>query len=166
MLGTLATDRTGETMASDQTSLDHNSALDDVRDRLQLRALVEQYARGADERDPELYAGAFTDDGYLHTGRGEIRGREALLAVAPKLARYRVTMHLVGNHYVDFAPDRSSATGVAYCDASHVYEEDGVERVYVMHIRYHDVYRRVGDGWRIAERRLELLWDEDRPLRS
>lgn len=41
-----------------------------------------------------------------------------------------------------------------------------MERVYVMHIRYDDRYRRVGGGWRIAERRLHVLWDEDHPLRS
>lgn len=139
---------------------------DQTRDLLLLRQLVEQYARGADERDATRFADVFTDDAVLHTGRGVVRGRDELVTVAPKLARYRATMHLVGNHYVDLADDGETATGLAYCVASHVYEQDGVERVYVMHIRYHDSYRRVGDGWRIAERRLELLWDEDRPLRS
>ena len=50
--------------------------------------------------------------------------------------------------------------------AKHVYEEDGVDRCYIMHIRYDDQYRRVGDGWRIAHRHLTLLWDEDHPLRT
>jgi uncharacterized protein (TIGR02246 family) len=138
--------------------------VDDLHDRSLLRRLVEQYAAGADQRDAALYADVFTDDGLLVTQVGEVRGRESLLKIAPKLARYRVTMHLVGNHHVAFAD--GGATGSAYCVARHVYAHDDGERVYVMHIRYDDVYRRVGTGWRIAERRLVLLWDEDHPLRS
>jgi uncharacterized protein (TIGR02246 family) len=141
------------------------SDLDRSADRLALRALVEQYARGADLRDAELYADVFTDDGYLHTGRGEIVGREAMLTVAPRLARYRATMHLVGNHYVTFDGD-DAAHGEAYCQASHVREVDGVDWVYVMYIVYHDVYVREPRGWRIKERRLDLRWDEDRPLKA
>jgi uncharacterized protein (TIGR02246 family) len=142
-----------------------SDTIDRTADLLALRALVQQYARGADTRDAELYAGVFTDDAYLHTGRGEIVGREALLTVAPRLARYRVTMHLVANHDVAFDGD-DNAHGTAYCQASHVREVDGVDWVYVMQIVYHDVYVREPRGWRIKERRLELLWDEDRPLKA
>lgn len=138
---------------------------DEVTDRALLRQLVQQYARAADLRDDEMFANAFTDDAILFTGRSEIVGRERLLDVVNRLSRYRVTMHLVGNHYVDLT-GADSATGQAYCVASHVYEEDGVDRVYVMNIVYNDTYRRGPDGWRIAERRLDVLWDEDRPLRS
>lgn len=45
---------------------------DETADRLALRQLVERYRRGADTHDTALYADVFTDDGYLHTGRGEI----------------------------------------------------------------------------------------------
>jgi len=138
---------------------------DDSADRLALRQLVEQYARGADTRDAELYADVFTDDAVLFTNRGEIRGRTDLLKVAPRLGRYRATMHLVGNHYVTF-DDRETARGIAYCEASHMRDVEGTDWVYVMRIVYHDVYVREPRGWRISERRLELLWDEDRPLKA
>jgi uncharacterized protein (TIGR02246 family) len=136
---------------------------DETSDRLALRMLVEQYARGADTRDAQVYADVFADDGVLVTSRGEVKGREELLTIAPRLARYRATMHLVANHYVDFQ-DADHATGIAYCQASHVREEDGAEWVYVMNIVYHDVYVREPRGWRIAHRRLEVPWDEDRKL--
>jgi uncharacterized protein (TIGR02246 family) len=138
---------------------------DEISDRSALRRLAEQYARGADTRDAELYADVFTDDGVLVTTRGEVTGRADLLTIAPRLGRYKATMHLVGNHYAEFT-DADHATGIAYCQASHVREEDGVERVYVMQIVYHDDYVREPRGWRIAKRRLELLWDEDRPLKQ
>jgi uncharacterized protein (TIGR02246 family) len=136
----------------------------ETADRLALRNLVEQYARGADTRDAVLFADVFTDDAVLVTNRGEVRGREELLTIAPRLGRYRATMHLVANHYVDFH-DGDHASGVTYCQASHMREVDGVDMVYVMMIVYHDVYVRETRGWRIAERRLEVLWDEDRALR-
>jgi uncharacterized protein (TIGR02246 family) len=136
---------------------------DETSDRLALRMLVEQYARGADTRDAALYADVFTDDGVLVTSRGEVKGREELLTIAPRLGRYRATMHLVANHYVDFQ-DADHATGIAYCQASHVTAGDDGESVYVMNIVYHDVYVREPRGWRIAHRRLEVPWVDDRPL--
>jgi uncharacterized protein (TIGR02246 family) len=138
---------------------------DRTADQLALRALVEQYARAADERDAELYADVFTDDAVLHTGRSEVVGREALLTIAPRLARYRVTMHLVANHSVTFDGD-DAAHGHVYCQASHVREVDGVDWVYVMAIVYADVYVREPRGWRISERRLDVRWTEDRPLQA
>ena len=87
--------------------------IQEVADRLALRALVEQYAKGADNRSPELFGGAFTKDGVLNTSRGEVIGGEAIAALAPKLARYRATMHLIGNHYVDFVDD-DHAKGETY----------------------------------------------------
>ena len=136
-----------------------------VSDRLALRLLAEQYARGADTCDAELYADVFTDDAVLDTSRSTVEGREDLLTVAPRLSRYEATMHFVGNHDVVFDPDDADrATGLVYCVAEHIYLVDGQRRNYVMNIRYHDDYVRGTDGWRIGRRRLELLWDDDRPL--
>jgi hypothetical protein len=132
---------------------------------MQLRQLVEQYAHGADNRSPELFGGAFTEDATLFTGRGEVKGSAAIGALAPKLARYKATMHVIGNHYVDFSDD-DHAEGETYCMASHVYDADGVDRVYLMAIRYTDKYVRTEHGWRMSARQLRLQWDEDRPLRE
>jgi hypothetical protein len=139
--------------------------LQEVADRLALRDLVQQYAKGADNRSPELFGGAFTDDGVLNTSRGVVEGSSAIAALAPKLGRYKATMHMIGNHYVDFADD-DHAMGETYCMAHHVYDAAGVDRVYIMAIRYKDTYVRTGAGWRMSSRTLELQWDEDRPLRE
>jgi hypothetical protein len=139
--------------------------VDRSADVLALRALVEQYARGADTRDAARFTDVFTGDGCLATSRGEVLGPEVLATLAPALARYRATLHLVGNHDVVFDDD-DHAHGATACCASHAYTAEGVERVYVMQILYHDRYVREQGGWRIAERRLELLWTEDRPLRG
>jgi SnoaL-like domain len=141
------------------------TTFDQSTDRQALRQLVEQYARGADTRDAELFADVFTDEAVLDTSRGEIRGRADLLKIAPRLGRYRATMHMVGNHYITFN-DADHADGVTYCEASHMREVEGVDWVYVMRIVYHDVYVREPRGWRMSNRRLDLLWDEDRPLKA
>src|SRR5438105_1300160 len=51
---------------------------DELRDRAELRDLVEGYARGADTRDGQVYADVFTEDAVLHTKRGDLRGRHVL----------------------------------------------------------------------------------------
>ncbi len=137
---------------------------DPDRDGAALRRLVEQYARAVDQRDPELLLGVFTADAVLSTLRGEVRGHEQLRSIPRRLERYRATMHLLGSHHTE--ADDDGARGWTDCVAHHVYEHDGVERVHVMYLRYHDRFRATELGWRIAERRLELLWDEDHPLRT
>ena len=88
-----------------------------------------------------------------------------IASAAPKLARYKATMHVIANHYVNF-DDADHAAGETYCMASHVYDADGVDRVYLMAIRYTDQYVRTADGWKMSARQLNLQWHEDRPLRE
>jgi hypothetical protein len=126
---------------------------DPGRDGPAIRRLVEQYARAVDRRDPDQLVEVFTDDAVLVTLVGEVRGHEQLRSIPRRLARYRATMHLLGSHHTAPEPD-GSAAGWTDCVAHHVY------------LRYHDRFRATPAGWRIAERRLELLWDEDHPLRT
>jgi uncharacterized protein (TIGR02246 family) len=133
-------------------------------DRSELRVLVEKYAFSADRRDREGFASVFTEDGVLATGTNRrFEGRQAIAAVLDHLdANYPQTMHFVGNHEV--AVDADSASGLVYCLAHHVYERDGVKRDTLMVIRYHDTYVRSRGSWQIKERRLDIDWQEDRPL--
>lgn len=131
------------------------------------RELVEAYACAVDHRDAEALGALFDPDAVLTTPSGELRGRTAIAGVpARHIQRYRVTHHLLGGQILGPGTCDTEATGTVECTAHHVYELNGIERVYVMHIRYHDRYRRDGDGWVFTDRRLELLWDEDHPRRS
>ena len=136
-----------------------------VDDRAALRALIDDYARYADRIDNEALAALFTPDGVLRVcERGnpepvrQRTGRTEISEAIKGLSRYEVTMHLVANHYVGI--DGDSATGECYCRASHI--SDG--RNHVMNIRYLDRYVRLPEGWRIAERELQVEWTEDVPL--
>lgn len=150
-----------------------STATDELDDRLAIRRLVDDYARCADRIDNTGLAALFTPDGVLRicergnpepvrqrTGRDEIA--DAILG----LSRYEVTMHLVGNHYVEL--DGDAATGETYCRASHIRPveggPEGARESYVMNIRYLDRFVRLAEGWRIAERELQVEWYEVVPV--
>jgi len=143
-------------------------------DRLALQDLVAAYARGCDRGEPEATAALFTPDGELRIfERGKVEavrerlGREAIASAMAGLSRYDATMHVVANHSVEL--DGDQATGEVYCLAHHIRDVEGpdgepVTSDYVMHIRYLDRYRRTDEGWRIAQRHLQLEFTEDLPV--
>lgn len=146
-----------------------------VEDRTALRALVDDYARCADRIDGEGLAALFAPDGVLRVcERGnpepvrQRTGRAEIAAAIGGLSRYEVTMHLVANHYVDIDADGTSATGETYCRASHISAVEGgppgARTNHVMNIRYLDRFVRLPEGWRIAERELQVEWTEDHAL--
>lgn len=94
------------------------------------RALIEdlqaRYLFALDFRDPEAYAGTFTEDGVLDYGAGQIRGREAIAAMVEDMRegdaearaaddsglRPAAGRHNITNIVVEIDGDR--ATGTAY----------------------------------------------------
>ncbi|UGT43345.1 nuclear transport factor 2 family protein [Nocardia yamanashiensis] len=144
--------------------------MNDVPTRLALRELVERYAAYADRRRDTDLAGLFTEDGALvvewgpEKPRTDVRGRANIAAAMRPLDRYRATRHVVDNQLLTF--DGDVVQGETYCTASHVYDTDDGSRVFVMQIRYQDIFVRDGGDWLFRERRLLLDWTEDRPLNS
>lgn len=148
----------------------------DSDDRLEIRGLVETYARCADRIDGAGLAALFAPDGVLRIfERGnpepvrERIGREEIATAIGGLSRYDVTMHTVANHYVELLGD--TATGETYCRACHIRPVEGGEgggsgarENYVMNIRYVDRYVRLAEGWRIATRELQVEWTEVAPI--
>ena len=141
-----------------------------LADRMEIRDLVDAYARHADRVDNEAAAALFTPQGTLRIfDRGKTEptreriGREAIAAAFAGLSRYEVTLHVVANHYVELAGDEAS--GETYCLAHHIHlNDDGSPLDYMMGIRYLDRYRRLDEGWRIELRELQLEFTEDRPV--
>jgi hypothetical protein len=146
---------------------------DALADRLAIRELVDLYARAADRVDGTAAAGLFTEQGVLRifergtdTPVRERIGREAIATAFAGLSRYDVTLHVVANHLVEF--DGESASGETYCLAHHVRTigegDDAHLSDYVMAIRYLDRFERTAEGWRIAQRHLQLEFTEERPI--
>jgi hypothetical protein len=107
---------------------------------------------------PEVFTetARLSGPGYAMTGHAELN------AGLQAIEMYSATLHCVHNQTADIDGDR--ATGVAYCVANHLHEKDGVPFKLDMGIRYEDSYERGPDGWRIAERILHLVWQQDLPL--
>lgn len=152
----------------------NDAELRDLTDRVEIRRVVDSYARCADRVDNEGAAALFTPDGILRIfERGTLEpvreriGRDEISAAFKGLDRYEVTLHVVGTHLVEI--DGDTATGETYCIAHHVRAvesgggPDG-RADHVMHIRYLDEFSRFPEGWRIARRELQVEFTEDRPV--
>lgn len=145
-----------------------------LSDRLELRDLVEAYAFRVDSDDPGSAALLFAPDGELRIfNAGQIEpvreriGRDAIATAMVGLRRYDRTLHVVANQAVEL--DGDTATGHTYCLAHHVRDVERPDGVvapfdYVMHVRYLDRYVRLDEGWRIAQRHLQVEFTEDRPV--
>ncbi len=57
------------------------------------------------------------------------------------------------------------AIGESYCIAHHLFTEDGERKLMVAWLRYGDIFAKVEDNWRFAERNLYVDWTETRPSR-
>jgi hypothetical protein len=136
-----------------------------LRDALAIRALCERYAFAVDAGDTTAFVSLFTPNGHLASNYGggdwHFHGREQLTQVvvgAKGIAP--TTMHFIGNHHAEI--DGDVATGITYCIANHLRED---RSNLVQMVRYDDQYSRSSGGeWLIADRRVDILWTESRPV--
>ena len=140
-----------------------------ISDRLELRDLVDGYARAADRGDRVALEALFLPDATLTVrrpgaGAHSYVGANEIGEIVPRLGHYARTFHLVANHWCSVSGPK--ATGEAHCEAHHV-RVDGDEPVdVVLTIRYLDAYARGTDGWRFASREVQILWTREVPLAS
>ncbi|MEU7815159.1 nuclear transport factor 2 family protein [Pseudonocardia sp. NPDC049154] len=121
--------------------------------RQEIGQLPVRYALAVDRRDLDAWTELFVPD--VELGRHG-RGREALRDwIAPQVATFYRSVHLICGHRIELGPEPDAATGQVYCRAEH---EVG-DRWVVMAIRYDDTYRRLGGEWLFARRR-ETHWYE------
>ncbi len=132
----------------------------DLHDRAALGDLASRYAVAVDTRTFEQLRDVFLDDATLDTGRSVRSGIDEILTAMEGLRRYVATSHMLGQQLVEAGSE--GATGVTYCTAHHLSDADRTDTV--MHIRYHDEFVRTDAGWRIARRRLEVLWTDTQPV--
>lgn len=121
----------------------------------QIRQLASRYALALDSRNVVDLAALFASDVNVGDGR---TGRDALAEwFDPILRPYRITIHLIGNHVIDFTgPD--TATGFVYCRPEHEVDEQWI----VMPVVYHDRYVRESDGrWYFRSRKPKPFYAAD-----
>jgi uncharacterized protein (TIGR02246 family) len=138
------------------------SEVNEVADRLALRALVDRYARIPDDRDYSLVDEIFSEDARLVGPGFELSGRDLIRQGMQAIEQYSATLHSMHGQLVEI--DGDQATGDTWCTANHIHEKDGRPHKLDWGIRYKDRYRRDAEGWRIAHRELVLVWAQELPL--
>jgi SnoaL-like domain len=122
-----------------------------------IRQLPARYATYVDARDIDALLTLYVDDCPVgdQTGLDALRERfeSSLGAGAP----FRATVHLVGNHVIDFDDDPDRARGVVYCRAEHEFPDRWV----VAALQYWDEYERRGSRWLFRSRRLKAFYATD-----
>ncbi len=136
-----------------------------LADRLELRALVDEYALAVDGRDADRFAALFTPTGELaiyEPGESEpvitYRGPAELKTVMGLLATYSTTFHVMANHTCSM--QGTTAEGRTYCLAHHLTETDGRGEDTLMLIVYRDTYAKAEGSWRFTRREVLRQWTE------
>ncbi len=134
----------------------------------ELHDLAFRYALAVDTCDAEMLLSTFTGDGaVLGYGENPIEFRaEAGLRQMISLvdSGFQRTMHKVFNQTFERG-EAGSVTGITYCMASHILP--GADwSLLDMALRYHNIYAQMGGAWKFAERRLEVVWVETRPVQK
>ncbi|NNL85672.1 MAG: nuclear transport factor 2 family protein [Myxococcales bacterium] len=123
-------------------------------DREKIKELTHAYGLAIEQKDEEAMASLFTEDGaadFSSLGWGVIKGHAALKDF------YRQTWPLdvkpyFSNHILEIRGDDASGT----CALDNRATRDGTSLIGAG--RLHDTYRRVGDDWKFATRRVEMFF--------
>ncbi|NKC01083.1 MAG: hypothetical protein GKR90_21670 [Pseudomonadales bacterium] len=120
------------------------------------------YARHVDFGEYDRFVDLFTEDAKLSLGF-EIVGREKIRRSMSKRSPELRSRHVMTNTFVDVLSE-TSAKGISYLT---LYRHTGPESLESDPVsfqtpaavgHYADEYRLTDDGWKIAERRLELAF--------
>lgn len=127
-----------------------------IEDQHEIEQLMMRYARCADRKDYKGLATVFCPDASFVFMGNTIQTLAGIEEMMHALEAYPRTLHRISNVMYDVEDD--SARGETYCVASHLFEQEGDSVKLDMGIIYHDRLRRLGEGWRIAYREFDLLW--------
>jgi 3-phenylpropionate/cinnamic acid dioxygenase small subunit len=130
----------------------------DISDRLLISELLDTYAAAVDSRDWSLLETVFTEDAILdYSAFGGPRGPfdEVVPWLEKSLALFAASQHLISNKMISLDGDEATARCSLFNPM--VLAGDKPD-VLLVGGGYADRLRRIGDGWRIAERVVHPSW--------
>lgn len=138
----------------------HAASLQTLLDERAIVAVALRYCRALDTKDWESLRDVFVPGatGDLGGGATRIGVDDIIDRIRSALGRLDVSQHLVGNHEVSVNDD--AATHRCYLQAQHVREGAAGGPNYIVAGRYEDDLVRTDAGWRIAYRRLVVMWTD------
>lgn len=141
-----------------------DSGMSELRDRMELKELVDVFSVLADKKDVETQVLLFTEDATVDSYRGDslvssIKGCENLAqGFGAFLALFDTVYHINGQQTVRIDGDR--ATGTAYCQVVLIGMQDGRRMMTTQGVIYDDEYVRQGGKWLIAKRTSHFVWTD------
>lgn len=141
---------------SRMTGLEHRVRR--LEDKDAIAELVVRYGELVDAHDAVRLRTLFTDDIHLYFSNGVVEGRgiESVLRVlTQRWDMIKTSVHVSHGHVIDLDPlDGDRATGVLFSHAEVVREGTPM----VAALRYDDRYRRLGQRWLFAARKLSFFY--------
>ena len=143
-----------------------SDALKAMLDERAINRLALDYAQAVDRLDEPLLRRVFAADAVLEGPGWRFEGIEQICSIFPIMKDSFVSSwHATHQQTIDLDGDR--ATGETYCAGRHLQKGGYAEnQVVTMIIRYHDVFVRTQDGWRIAMRKEIVDWTETATIQS
>ena len=131
----------------------------EMSDRIQIRALVDNYALLSDQFKQENYNEVFHKDLKLRIHMGEnvneINGVDNMINIYKAAGAVDISFHQTGQQVLDFT-DNTHASGWVYLTALMVNQGNARH----MYIRYFDKYEKIDGRWWIVERDQYILFSE------
>ena len=131
----------------------------EMSDRIQIRALVDNYALLSDQFKQENYNEVFHKDLKLRIHMGEnvneINGVDNMINIYKAAGAVDISFHQTGQQVLDFT-DSTLASGWVYLTALMVNQGNARH----MYIRYFDKYEKIDGRWWIVERDQYILFSE------
>jgi ketosteroid isomerase-like protein len=126
----------------------------DWSDEFEIRALVDRYCDAVNRRDVPLWLETWNEDPHWELFGRPTQGREAALGVLQgALAMLNFVVQTAVNPVIDVDGDRATGRWLV----TEWSESEQLGRLMLLFI-YHDEYERTAAGWRIASRRMQLLY--------
>lgn len=131
----------------------------EMSDRIQIRALVDNYALLSDQFKQENYNEVFHKDLKLRIHMGEnvneINGVDNMINIYKAAGAVDISFHQTGQQVLNFT-DSTHASGWVYLTALMVNQGNARH----MYIRYFDKYEKIDGRWWIVERDQYILFSE------
>jgi 3-phenylpropionate/cinnamic acid dioxygenase small subunit len=141
--------------------MDIERAVRDLVDRQQITDTLYRYASSIDDKDYVTLRYLMVDDAVGKYGDAPaIEGADEIVKWIDEATQDRAWQHhKLTVYHVDI--DGDEARALTY-HTSHQTTVDDPDTVIVIVARYRDVLRREGETWKIADKRMEIGWIEQR----
>jgi len=141
--------------------VDLEEAVRELLDRQQIEDTLYRYASSIDDKDYPTLRSLFVDDAVGQYGDSPaIEGADEIVRWIDLATQDRAWQHhKLTVYHVDV--DGDEATALTY-HTSHQTTVHDRDTVIVIVARYRDVLRRMNASWKIADKRMEIGWIEER----